>query len=41
MFRDVNAACLRLAPDQLAALLVRELERAGAVSIQEGFLIPA
>jgi len=40
MFRDLNAACLRLAPDQLADLLVRELARAGAVSIHDGFLVP-
>jgi glyoxylase-like metal-dependent hydrolase (beta-lactamase superfamily II) len=40
MFRDLNAACLRLAPDQLADLLVRELVRAGAVSVRDGFLFP-
>jgi len=40
MFRDLNAACLRLAPEPLAELLVRELLRAGAVSVQDGFLIP-
>jgi glyoxylase-like metal-dependent hydrolase (beta-lactamase superfamily II) len=40
MFRDLNAACLRLAPDQLADLLVRELMRAGAVSVQDGFMVP-
>ena len=40
MFRDLNAACLRLAPDQLADLLLRELVRAGAVSVQDGFMVP-
>jgi glyoxylase-like metal-dependent hydrolase (beta-lactamase superfamily II) len=40
MFRDINAACLRITPDQLADLLVRELVRAGAVSIQDGFVVP-
>ena len=40
MFRDINAGCLGLAPDPLAELLVRELERAGVVSVQQGFLMP-
>jgi glyoxylase-like metal-dependent hydrolase (beta-lactamase superfamily II) len=40
IYRDLNAACLRLPPEQLAETLVRELERAGAVSMQDGFLIP-
>jgi len=40
MFRDINAACLRLPPDALAELLVRELVRAGAVSVQDEFLVP-
>jgi glyoxylase-like metal-dependent hydrolase (beta-lactamase superfamily II) len=40
-FRDVNAACLRLPPDELAALLVRELVRAGAVKIDDAQLLPA
>ena len=41
MFRDINAACLGLAPDQLAEMLVRELEHAGAVAVRQGFLVPA
>jgi len=41
MFRDLNAACLGLAPDELAQLLVRELVRAGAAAVQDGFLVPA
>ena len=40
IYRDLNAACLNLSPDQLADLLVRELVRAGAVSVEDGFLIP-
>ena len=40
-FRDVNAACLRLPPDELANLLVRELVRAGAVTMDGTDLLPA
>jgi glyoxylase-like metal-dependent hydrolase (beta-lactamase superfamily II) len=40
VYRDFNAACLQLAPDTLADLLVRELERSGALSKVGGFLVP-
>jgi glyoxylase-like metal-dependent hydrolase (beta-lactamase superfamily II) len=39
--RDMNAACLGLAPVDLAAMLVGELEKAGAVRHEDGYLIPA
>ncbi len=38
-FRDVNAACLQLAPAALADLLVSELARAGAVTVEGGQVI--
>jgi glyoxylase-like metal-dependent hydrolase (beta-lactamase superfamily II) len=41
IYGDLNKACLRLAPADLAELLVRELARAGAVTIVEGHLLPA
>lgn len=40
-FRDVNAACLRLPAAELAHRLVAELERAGAVRIEDGVITPA
>ena len=40
IYRDFNAACLGLSPRELAALLVAELERAGAVSVRDGWLVP-
>jgi glyoxylase-like metal-dependent hydrolase (beta-lactamase superfamily II) len=40
-FRDVNAACLHLPPEDLAHLLVRELIRAGAVKMDGAYLRPA
>jgi len=41
IYRDLNAACLRLAAGELAELLVRELVRGGAVRIVDGQLLPA
>ena len=41
IFRDINAACLQLTPVELAALLVTELERVGAVTCADGWLRPA
>lgn len=41
LFRDLNAAVLRLAPQVLADLLVGELTRAGAVRIDGGRLVAA
>ena len=41
IFRDFNAACLHLPPVELAAMLVGNLERAGAVKCENGWLIPA
>ena len=41
IYRDLNAACLRLAPGDLADLLVRELVRGGAVKIVDTHLLPA
>lgn len=38
LYRDLNAAVLRLPPEELARLLVDELVRAGAVRIEEGRL---
>jgi hypothetical protein len=40
IFRDLNDACLRLAPSELADLLVRELVRGGAVRIVDAHLLP-
>ena len=39
IYRDMNAAVLRMTPGALAALLVTELERAQAVRIEEGCLV--
>jgi glyoxylase-like metal-dependent hydrolase (beta-lactamase superfamily II) len=41
MFRDFNARFFRRAPAELAEELVAELERAGAVRREDGFLLPA
>jgi glyoxylase-like metal-dependent hydrolase (beta-lactamase superfamily II) len=41
IYRDINRACLGLPPSDLAALLVAELERAGAVRREQGWLIAA
>jgi len=40
LFRDINACCLQLSPVGLAEMLVRELERAGAVKQEDGWLRP-
>ena len=40
VYRDFNAACLHLPALELADLLVRELVRAGAVSFDDGYMIP-
>ncbi len=41
IFRDMNAACLGLTPDALAALLVTELVKAGVVTVADGNLVSA
>jgi glyoxylase-like metal-dependent hydrolase (beta-lactamase superfamily II) len=41
IYRDFNAAFLRLPPAELAHWLVAELERAGAARRENGFLVPA
>jgi glyoxylase-like metal-dependent hydrolase (beta-lactamase superfamily II) len=41
IYRDLNDACLRLAPGELADLLVRELVRGGAVKVDDARLYPA
>lgn len=41
IYRDLNAACLSLAPGALAALLLRELEAAGAVRRDGDTLVPS
>jgi hypothetical protein len=41
IYRDFNALFFRLPPAGLAALLVGELEKAGAVKREDGWLIPA
>jgi len=41
VYRDINAAVLRLSSGALAALLVDELARAGAVRVDDGMLLPA
>jgi hypothetical protein len=41
IYRDLNEAILHLSPADLAALLVRELARAGAVRQDGGDLVPA
>ena len=39
IYRDLNAHCLHLPPDELATLLVTQLERAGAVERRDGCLV--
>ncbi|MEP7328568.1 MAG: MBL fold metallo-hydrolase [Betaproteobacteria bacterium] len=41
IFRDMNAACLGLTPDALAALLITELVKAGVVTVADGNLMSA
>jgi glyoxylase-like metal-dependent hydrolase (beta-lactamase superfamily II) len=41
IFRDFNATCLGMSATDLADLLVSELVRAGAVSREDGWLVPA
>jgi glyoxylase-like metal-dependent hydrolase (beta-lactamase superfamily II) len=41
LYRDFNATFFRLPPAELAALLVGELERAGAVRREDGCVVPA
>jgi glyoxylase-like metal-dependent hydrolase (beta-lactamase superfamily II) len=41
IYRDVNEAVLRLAPADLATMLVAELQKAGAARIEDGWLVPA
>jgi len=41
VYRDFNAAVLHMTPSALAAMLVDELVRAGAIRIQDGNLLPA
>jgi len=40
LYRDFNAAFFRLPPAELAAWLVGELERAGAVARRDGWIVP-
>jgi glyoxylase-like metal-dependent hydrolase (beta-lactamase superfamily II) len=41
IYRDINAAVLRLPPADLAAMLVAELQKAGALLVEAGQLLPA
>ena len=41
MYRDINAAVLRMTPQALADMLVTELVRAGAVRIEGGAVVPS
>ena len=41
IFRDLNAAVLRLSPTDLARMVIDELTRAGAIRIEGGDLVPA
>ena len=41
IYRDLNAAVLRMTPQALADMLVTELVRAGAVRIEGGAVVPA
>ena len=41
IYRDLNAAVLRMSPEGLAAMLVTELVRAGAVRVEDARLISA
>ena len=40
IYRDLNARCLKMSAPDLADMLVRELERAGAAARRDGYLIP-
>jgi glyoxylase-like metal-dependent hydrolase (beta-lactamase superfamily II) len=40
VYRDINRAVLRLTPVDLAAMLVTELQKAGAVRVTDGCLVP-
>ena len=40
VYRDINRAVLRLTPVDLAAMLVAELQKAGAVRVADGCLVP-
>ena len=40
IYRDLNAACLGLAPPALAGLLLRELEAAGALRRDGDSIVP-
>jgi hypothetical protein len=41
MYREFNARFFRLPPADLAQFLVTELERAGAVRVEDGYVVPA
>jgi hypothetical protein len=41
IFRDFNAEFFRLPSNDLAQMLVSDLEKAGAVRRQDGFVVPA
>jgi glyoxylase-like metal-dependent hydrolase (beta-lactamase superfamily II) len=41
IYRDINAACLQMAPTDLADLLVRELVRGHALAVVDNQLVPA
>jgi len=41
VYRDINAAVLRMTPEALAQMLVDELRRAKAVRVEDGCLVPA
>jgi glyoxylase-like metal-dependent hydrolase (beta-lactamase superfamily II) len=41
IYRDLNAAVLRMTPQALADMLAGELTRAGALKVEGGYLLPA
>ena len=41
VYRDINAAVLRMTPAALAQMLVEELQRANAVRVENGNIVPA
>ncbi len=41
VYRDINAAVLRMAPDALAQMLVDELRRAAAIRVESGNVLSA
>ena len=41
IYRDFNAPFFRMPPAALAELLIGELEKAGAVRCEDGWLVPA